>query len=264
MARRQSSLFTNNQTMIIRASRLFAWSLTFLGVVSAARAQHEGDTLIGQTTLMRLGATNLPARAIYLSPVSSGAFQGWSSTVLGFDGIVTNAPDALQPLIAGANVVLEVVTIDPGLSLRSFTAPATVFADEAGERLRIGSTGNLHNHPVIFIDRAAVGTNFAGQRTVVFRLVDTGTAELLPSPEYSMSFAPVVPTHLDLTRTPDGMSLSFATREGLAYQIQSASSPTGAWVAEGTVIAGDGRIAQVQLSSDPGPRFFRVRSLPDN
>ena len=114
-----------------------------LGLASV-RAQHEGDILIGQTTT-RLGATNLPSRTIYLSPVSSGVFQGWSSTVLGFDGIVTNAPDALQPLVAGANVFLEVVTIDPGLSLRSFTAPATVFADEAGERLRIGSTGKLGN-----------------------------------------------------------------------------------------------------------------------
>jgi hypothetical protein len=233
-----------------------------LGLASV-RAQHEGDILIGQTTT-RLGATNLPSRTIYLSPVSSGVFQGWSSTVLGFDGIVTNAPDALQPLVAGANVFLEVVTIDPGLSLRSFTAPATVFADEAGERLRIGSTGNLHNHPIIFIDRAVVGTNFTGQRTVVFRLVDTGTAGLLPSPDYSLTFAPVAPAQLVLTRTPEGMTLSFATREGLAYQIQAAPSPTGTWMTEGTVIAGDRRIAQVQLSNGPSPRFFRVRSLPNN
>jgi hypothetical protein len=245
------------------AARTYFLVWLWLGAVTA-RAQHEGDILIGQTTLMRLGATNLPARTIYLSPVSSGAFQGWSSTVLGFDGIVTNAADALQPLIAGANVFLEVVTIDPGLSLRSFTAPATVFADEAGERLRIGSTGNLHNHPIIFIDRSVVGTNFAGQRTVVFRLVDTGTAGLLPSPDYSMSFAPVVPTRLDLTRTPDGITLSFATREGLAYQIQAASSLNGAWVAEGNLILGTGTIAQLNLSTTSSNKFFRVRSIPDN
>lgn len=254
----------NNDSMNLRPTTLLALAIAFLCFAAIACAQHEGDILIGQTTSMRLGATNLPARTIYLSPVSSGAFQGWSSTVLGFDGIVTNAANALQPLFAGANVFLEVVTIDPGLSLRSFTAPATVFADDAGERLRIGSTGNLHNHPIIFLDRLVVGTDFTGRRTVVFRLVDTGTAGLLPSPDFSLNFAPVVPAHLDLTRAPDGMTISFATREGLTYQVQSAPAPTGAWVAEGSLILGTGSIAQFNASTTSSNRFFRVRTSPDN
>ncbi|MGE3310055.1 MAG: hypothetical protein AB7O66_08805 [Limisphaerales bacterium] len=86
-------------------------AIWLLGFAATAQAQHAGDILIGQTTAMRLGAANLPTRTLYLPPVSSGAFQGWSSTVLGFDGIVlTNVAEALQPLNAGANVFLEVVT----------------------------------------------------------------------------------------------------------------------------------------------------------
>lgn len=241
---------------------LSLWAV--LGLVSA-RAQHAGDILIGQTAAGALGATNLPERTIFLSPVSSGPFRGWSSTVLGFDGIVeTNAANVLNPLSAGANVFLEVVSIEAGLSLRSFTAPATVFADAVGERLRIGSTGNLHNHPIIFIDSTVVGTNFMGQRAVTFRLVDTGTAGFLPSANYSMTFSPVIPTRLDIRQTTEGRSISFATLEGLAYQIQGAPSPTGPWVAEGSLFAGTGSAAQFTPDPSSSNRFFRVRSLPDN
>ena len=237
---------------------------TVLGVVSI-RAQHAGDILIGQTVAGGLGATNLPERTIFLSPVTSGTFRGWSSTVLGFDGIVaTNGVNALNPLAAGANVHLEVMTIDAGLSLRSFSAPAVVFADEPGEQLRIGGTGSLHNHPLIFIDSAVVGTNFAGRLGVTFRLVDIGTAGLLPSAAYSLSFSPVLPAHLAISRTDVGFTISLGTSAGLAYQLQAAPTPTGPWISEGGAIVGTGGMAQSSVSASSSNRFFRVRSVPDN
>ena len=212
-----------------------------------------------------MGATNLPERTIFLSPVSSGPFRGWSSTVLGFDGIVeTNAANVLNPLSAGANVFLEVASIEAGLSLRSFTAPATVFADDIGERLRIGSTGSLHNHPIIFIDSAVVGTNFMGQLGVVFRLVDSGSAGLLPSTIYSMRFSPVLPTSLGIRRTPEGVTISFETVAGLVYQVQTSPSLTGPWVPEGSPIVGIGAMAEFAPSTSFSNLFFRVRSFPDN
>ncbi len=243
-------------------SILSLWAV--LGMVSV-RAQHAGDILIGQTAAGSLGATNLPERTIFLSPVSSGPFRGWSSTALGFDGIVeTNAANVLNPLSAGANVFLEVVTIEAGLSLRSFTAPATVFADDVGERLRIGNTGNLHNHPIVFIDSAVVGTNFPGQRAVTFRLVETGTAGLLPSADYSITFSPVLPTSLAIRRTAEGAMISFETVAGLGYQIQAAPNPAGPWLSEGNPIAGTGILAEFAPSPTSSNRIFRVRSFPDN
>ncbi|MBK7999426.1 MAG: hypothetical protein IPK15_12130 [Verrucomicrobia bacterium] len=241
---------------------LSLWAV--LGLVSA-RAQHAGDILIGQTATGALGAANLPERTIFLSPVSSGPFRGWSSTVLGFDGILdTNAANVLNPLSAGANVFLEVVSIEAGLSLRSFTAPATVFADDVGERLRIGSTGNLHNHPIIFIDSAVVGTDFTGQRSVILRLVDTGTAGLRSSTDYAMTFSPVLPTSLSIRRTAEGAIISFETSAGLGYQIQAAPNPAGPWVSEGSPIAGTGVMAEFAPIATSSNSFFRVRSFPDN
>lgn len=208
---------------------------------------------------------DVPVRTLFLSPVSSGPFRGWSSTDLGFDGVVEADPvTLLQPLSSRANVFLEVVAIDAGLSLRSFTAPVAVFADDAGERLRVGATGNLHNHPILFIDSTVVGEGFIGKRRVVFRLVDTGTAGLLSSPEYTVTLAPVLPTRLELRLSTDGGMVSFETLEGLAYELQSASSPTGPWAAQGSPLSGSGTLALLSVDVTFGHRFFRVRSFPDN
>ena len=235
-----------------------------LGLAASARAQHEGDILIGQTSSMRLDATNLPTRTLHLSPVSSGPFQGWSSTVLGFDAVVvTNVANAVKPLVAGANVHLEVVSIDPGLSLRSFTTPAQVFADEPGERLRIGSTGNLHNHPIVFIDRSVVGVAFDGTRTVRFRLIDLGTASLLPSPEYSLTFAPVA-ARLELSRIGSGLTISFHARVGLAYQIEAAPEASGPWTRLGDPVVGADTTGSVPVEPSGDRRFFRARIVLDN
>ena len=232
--------------------------------LSPVHAQHAGDILVGMTTDRALAATGVPSRTLFLSAVSSGSFQGWSSTVLGFDAVVeTNAANAVNPLAAGASVHLEVVSIDPGLSLRSFTAPAQVFADAPGERLRIGSSGNLHNHPIVFIDRAEVGAGFAGTRTVRFRLVDTGTANHLPSPEYTLVFAPIA-ARLELSRTGTGLAISFPAHVGLAYQIEAAPEPSGPWTKLGDPVVGNDGTASVAVAPEADRRFIRARVVVDD
>jgi hypothetical protein len=250
--------------MRLQPTFLLALAISLPWMTATSRAQHAGDILIGRTEGMQLTATNLPEQTRFLSPVSSGPFHGWVSSVLGFDGIVVPEPtNNIFPLNAGANVHLEVVSIDAGLSLRSFTAPASVFVDAPGERLRIGATGNLHNHPIIFIDRAVVGTNFEGQRTVSFRLVDLGTAGHVASPDYSLTFAPIV-TRLAVARDGSGTTLSFEARAGLVYQMQAATNIAGPWANEGAFIIGTESPASIPFSTGINPLFFRVRATPDN
>jgi hypothetical protein len=92
------------------------------------------------------------------------------------------------PLSAGEDIYLEIVSIEEGLSLRPFTGFTLVSADAPGERLRIGTTGNLHWHPIAFIDSSIVGTDFSGERDVAFRLIDLGAAGHAASPSYSLTF----------------------------------------------------------------------------
>lgn len=250
-----------------RSKSMKAFSLglmmTCLGL-PAGMAQHAGDILIGRNEGMQLVGMNVPARTLNLPPASSGTFRGWVSSVLGFDGfLVADSTNNLFPVKAGANVFLELVTIDAGLSLRSFTAPAAVFADGPGERLRIGSTGNLHNHPIVFIDSAVVGTNFEGQRRVSFRLVDEGTSAHSASPVYTLAFAPIV-TRLQMVHEGGRVTLSFQSREGLIYEVQSSAAVIGPWQAEGGLITGSGTLQTLSFASDVGARLFRVRAIPDN
>jgi len=237
--------------------------VTCLSVV-AGKAQHAGDILIGRNEGMQLVGIHVPGGIVHLPPVSSGAFRGWVSSVLGFDGIlVADSTNNLYPVKSGANIFMEVVTIDAGLSVRYFTAPAAVFADGPGERLRIGSTGNLHNHPIVFLDSAVVGTSFEGQSRVSFRLVDDGSSSHSPSPVYTLAFAPVV-TRLAMVQDNGRVALSFMAREGLAYEVQSAAGVARPWLKEGEVIVGRGILETLTLAADSVTRRFRVRAMPDN
>lgn len=159
-----------------------------------AHAQHAGDILIGMSSDHQLIVTELPLGPLTLPPVSSGALFGWASNTLGFDGVFTTSPELdLHPVSAGADVYLEVVSIDEGLSFRSFAAFTSVFADAPGERLRIGGTGSLHWHPIVFVDGAVVGSDYWGVKTAEVKLVDLGPAGHEESLPFELAFSVVRP-----------------------------------------------------------------------
>jgi len=163
-----------------------------LGVLPA-QAQHAGDVLIGQAPSGQIVAIRLPDDVLVLPPVSAGVLQGWADFSLGFDSVFGDSVPGIAPLSAGAEIHLEIVSIDVGLSLRPFTGFTVVSADAPGDRLRIGSTGDLHWHPIAFIDSAIVGTKFSGELDVAFRLIDLGVAGHAASPSYSLTFATPAP-----------------------------------------------------------------------
>lgn len=163
--------------------------LTCAALAGESSGQHQGDVLIGMTSASQLRVDSLPLGPVSLPPVSSGSFFGWASNTLGFDAIVNaDAEVDVYPVAAGADIYIEVVSIDPGLSLRSFSAFTSVFADEAGERLRIGATGSLHWHPIAFVDGNYLGSQFYGVRTVTAKLVDVGVAGLSESAPFELEF----------------------------------------------------------------------------
>lgn len=182
---------TTVRPALLRGSRkvtaAVAFALGLLGILPA-QAQHAGDIWIGQSPGGQLAAIHLPNGPLVLPPVSVGAFQGWADFSLGFDGVAGSGESGVTPLSAGADIFLEIVSIDEGLSLLPFTGFTEVSADAPGDRLRIGSTGNLHWHPIVFIDATIVGTGFRGERDVAFRLIDLGVAAHAASPSYSLTF----------------------------------------------------------------------------
>lgn len=159
-----------------------------------AVAQHSGDILVGRNGDSQLIATNVPGNQISLPFISSGPFAGWASNSLGFDKILVSNPIGNTfTLSPGGNVDFELVSIDQGLSFRSFSAFTSVFADAPGERLRLGTTGSLHYHPTVLIDANELGLDFQGVRNASFRLLDDSNVHSA-SPVYSLSFRPNVVT----------------------------------------------------------------------
>lgn len=169
-------------------------------LTATAQAQHAGDILVGKTAASQLTAVNLPTGTKQLPAVNSGSLFGWASNSMGVDNFFGADPTRdISQLASGGYVSLEVISIDPGLSFRSFSAFTTVFADEAGETLPIGPSNSLHNHPIVFIDGAVVGPDFRSPLTAQIRFIDTGATALAASPAYTMTFAPAVPEPASLS-----------------------------------------------------------------
>ena len=173
------------------AMRTFPAILLLAGSsILPATGQHAGDVLIGRNSASQLIASNLPADTVRLPFVSSGINVGWASTSLGFDRILNATPAAdLYPMTGTGMIDLEVISIDPGLSFRSFTAFNTVIADAPGESLRMGPAHALHYHPIVFIDANAVGQEFNSSSRAIVRFVDASGSNS-PSPPCTLTFSP--------------------------------------------------------------------------
>ena len=185
---------------------------------ATAQAQHAGDILVGKTAASQLTAVNLPTGIRQLPSVNSGALFGWASNSMGVDNFFgADSTRDISQLASGGYVSLEVISIDPRLSFRSFSAFTTVFADEAGETLPIGPSNSLHNHPIVFIDGAVVGPDFRAPLSAQIRFIDTGATALSASPTYTMTFAPAVPEPASISLL--GASAVFLLRRRRAVRV---------------------------------------------
>ncbi len=69
-----------------------------------------------------------------------------------------------------------------------------------------------------------------------------------------------IETRLRITRTESGTSISFATQDGLIYQLEGASSVGGPWSDLGPAFVGTGRAKEINVATSDAWRFFRIRA----
>lgn|GEM_PF-1037755 len=126
----------------------------------------------GEPRLALLQGADLDADASLSS--SFGGVDLFSATEPGFNALVrADLPAAMRPLERGAEVEIEIVALDPGVSVvvvgRRLGAP--------GDRARIGAAPDLHVHPSW---QLVVPPGASGDGSVTFRLVSS-------SPRYAAS-----------------------------------------------------------------------------
>lgn len=170
--------------------RMFTLVLTTAVLHSAAQvalAQHDHeheDMIVGQSgggqLMIEFGHFD---EEHLLAPVS-GLFNGWCGDAPGFGHLEADEPgEDLYTLPDGVEVAFEVVSIDSGLVIDPLTSPL----DGPGDSTVLGGD-HLHTHVEFCLYDWATPESQA--YSVTFRLTDTGTIGLSPSPNYTLSFVP--------------------------------------------------------------------------
>ena len=116
----------------------------------AVYAEHEGDIWVGRSASGQLkidpqGYT--PADSYTYLPAISGLFNGWGDNDPGFDHLTADDPaNGVFPLESGAEIWLEVVTIDAAFRMIVPGSPF-VYLDSPGDETLLGNhTLHIHNN----------------------------------------------------------------------------------------------------------------------
>ena len=180
--------------------RIVTCSLIFAFVSSSVlHAQHEDEHEHGHADDAVIGfmicvdaaqrlAVEFDGDEVFDLPSVDGVLLGWAGDEPGFNTLVEDEPDeGFFAVAAGANVVLEIVSIEPG-----FKAHTPGFADileVPGDTWDIGGAP-FDTHPEWHIDPAAEGFDDAQETwSVTVRFLDTGTTSYLPSEPFTIQFA---------------------------------------------------------------------------
>jgi len=189
----------NNRRQTMFATALAAAALSLAGPSLMAdpmnhdheHHHHEGDIVIGRTALGQLAIEADLDHAFPLAPVAT-LIQGWSGHAPGFEALHEDEPDeGFFTLPSGADVLIEVLGIDPGL--RIWAHDFSAFADQPGQTLPLGGA-DLHRHAIWHIDSTnpAIGDDWLGTRAAALRLLDAGSSMLSASDPFRLTFA-VIP-----------------------------------------------------------------------
>jgi hypothetical protein len=165
--------------------------ISLIGGAATAYAQHEheGDFVVGRTGEGQLAAEFDAGAPFELSPIS-GLLEGWRADEPGFMALQKDEPkEDFFRLESGANIVFELVSIDPALQV--WTPGFGAVLNDPGESWKIGGF-DFDEHPVWHInssDPSFHALNAPWELT--FRLTDVGGTGYTSSEDYSISFVAV-------------------------------------------------------------------------
>lgn len=161
-----------------------------------ARAQHEGDVIIARTPSLQLVITGFDTDGFVALPPVSGLLNGWSDNGPGFDHLATANPGlGLFPLAAGAQIRLEVVSIDP--AFRALGPGLAPIVDDPGEGLTLGDH-QLHEHVTWHINSTDPDYDpLQCEWLATFILLDLGTTGYADSDPFTLRFVGQAPSGQD-------------------------------------------------------------------
>jgi len=167
-----------------------------------ARAQHAADMLIGSTA-DRGGALTVQydfTRKVRTTlSISAGGVSFYTAVDPGFDAATSTTQNPpVYPLRNNTSVSLQVIELDPGVSLKVRNTTLTA----AGDSALIGTSPNLHEHPQW---RLTVADDVLGEFRLRFRLTTTSA-----SYQSSATYTAVV-TNLANDPTPSATPSASAT-----------------------------------------------------
>ncbi len=177
--------------MSARIVRL-VWMMALAAGAAASAAwagdEHSGDFVVGVSGAGQLAVEGDFDEAFLLPPIAFPV-SGWALDDPGFMSLDADEPDEdFFVLGAGANVVFEIVALDPAMKV---WRPAFLgVLDEAGEQWMLGESFDLH--PWWHIDSEDGGFNpLQTEWSVSFRMIDTGTTGYEASEVYTARFTNV-------------------------------------------------------------------------
>ena len=144
---------------------------------------HADDAVIGFTVCVDAGnrlGVDLDGDEVFVLPDVDGVLGGWAGDEPGFNTLEEDEPDeGFFAIAAGANVVLEIVSISPGF--KAHTPGFADILDESGDTWDMGAAP-FDTHPEWHIDPDDPGYDDHDEIwTVTVRLLDTGSTGYRPS-----------------------------------------------------------------------------------
>ena len=176
----------NHKTMI--GIPMVLWT-GFAAAGASAQHEHEGDIVVGRTGAGQL-AVEFDAKPPFALPPVSGLLEGWLADHPGFMSLGKDEPkEDFFGLAAGANVVFELLSVDPAFQV--WTPGFSAVVNDPGETWKIGGA-EFDAHATWHINSADPSFDpLRGVWEATFRLIDAGATGYAASEVITISFVAV-------------------------------------------------------------------------
>lgn len=239
----------------------------FLWVTGFAMAHDHVEVGVDSTNQTQLGLYG-PSVQLALYVPSGEFFSGYSPNFPGgyfADELTFTTETQVLDSASGSDPLMELVSVtgptrgtfafwERDAARPTWSRPAG-WHQSSGDRpsfpVNLGGDGHIHGR-VFTVDRP-------GEYQVTFRAVDRN-ALFQNSADYTLTFRALVPPQLSIRLSGGQAVITFNSRLGLTYDLQSRANLTsGAWdLANPTPIDGDGNLKEIVFPLSHPRAFFRL------